>query len=187
MGAVVVLVLAVALPLAIVVFTVVATASEVRSPGRAPVGRRCSALVFAVAALLGGLWLSRGTGFEYEPVVAVWVGVPAIALAALLAVLLNPLLAGRSRCVAAVCGACIAALSAAGTSFLVLAPFAPDDAMVSLAGIGMLIVLSPTGLPVLLLGAAAGALLSHLSNRSPAGGINSRTSCWRQRTGEPAR
>jgi len=167
MSGLIVLLLAVAIPLGIVVFTVVATESERKARDKhAPVSRFVSAIVFGIAALLGVLLVFRGTGAEYAPAIAFIPGLPAVVIAALLAVAGHRLVVGHSKVLAALSGASIAFLTAFGTSSAFAVFFAPDhNAALFVASFGAAIVLLPQGIPVLLIGASAGVLLSHISNR----------------------
>jgi hypothetical protein len=161
----IVLLLAVAIPLGIVVFTVMATEAERKVYERAPISRFSAALLFGLAAVLGIVWVFRGTGPEYASAMAVLLSIPAAAIAALLALASHRFLVGRSTLIAALLGAGIALLTAAGTSSLVAVILAPDEITSFVSAFGIVIVLSPSGVPVLLIGGLAGFLLSHLSNR----------------------
>jgi hypothetical protein len=166
MSGLIVLLLAVAIPLGIVVLAVIATESERKAHQSAPANRFMSAIVFGIAALIGVLLVFRGTGTEYAPAIAFVLGIPAIVIAALLAVAGHRLVVGRSKVIAALSGASIALLTAVGTSSAFAAFFAPDqNAALFAASFGAAIVLLPQGVPILLIGASAGVLLSHLSNR----------------------
>lgn len=166
MSGLIVLLLAIAIPLGIVVFTVVATEAEHKVNEHAPVSRLVSAVVFGIAALLGALLVFRGSRAEYAPAIAFILGVPAAVLAALLAVAGHRLVVGRSKILAALSGASIAFLTAVGTSAAFAVIFAPDhNAALFVAFFGVAIVLLPQGMPVLLIGASVGVLLSHISNR----------------------
>lgn len=165
-GLIIVLLLAIAIPLGIVVFTVVATESEHKVNEHAPVSRFVAAIVFGIAALLGVLLVFRGTGAEYAPAIAFIPGLPAVVIAALLAVAGHRLIVSRSKFLAALSGACIAFLTAVGTSSAFAVFFAPDHgAALFIASFGAAIVLLPQGISVLVIGASAGVLLSHISNR----------------------
>ncbi|MDO9201535.1 MAG: hypothetical protein Q7U58_09365, partial [Hydrogenophaga sp.] len=130
-----------------------------------PVRRLYCALMFGVAAVLGVLWVLRGTGSEYALAMGFFVGLPAGGIAALLAAVGQRFLVGRSKVVATLFGVVITILTALGTSSLVAIFFAPNSASSFVAAFGAIIVLSPKGIPVLLFGGLAGLLLSHLSNR----------------------
>ena len=166
MSGLIVLLLAVAIPLGIVVFAVLATQSEHKVYEHAPVSRLVSAMVFGMAALLGVLLVFRGTGAKYAPVIAFIPGLPAVVIAALLAVAGHRLVVVRSKVLAALSGAGIAFLTVIGTSSAFAFFFAPNhSAALFVASSGAVIVLLPQGIPVLLIGALAGLLLSHISNR----------------------
>ncbi len=161
----VVLLLAVALPFGIVFFTVRATEAERKVYEHSPVRRISCALVFGLAAVLGSLWVFRGTGPEYAPAMGLFLGLPASGIAALLAAVGQRLLVGRSKVVAMLSGIAITILTALATSSLVAILFAPSSASSFVAVFGAIIVLSPSGIAVLLFGGLSGLLLSHLSNR----------------------
>lgn len=157
--------LAVAIPLGIVVLVVKATEAERKIYDHSPVSRLSCALVFSLAAVLGALWVFRGTGPEYASAMGLFLGVPAAAIAALLATAGQPFLVGRSKVVAALSGVIITILTALGTSSLIAVFFAPGPINSYFAAFGIVIVLSPSGIVVLLIGGLAGLLLSLLSNR----------------------
>lgn len=166
MSALIVLLLAIAIPLGIVLFTVVATESERKAHEHVPVSRFVSAIAFGIAALLGVILVFRGTGAEYVLAIAFMPSLPAVVIAALLAVAGHRLVVGHSKILAALSGAAIAFLTAVGTSSAFAIFFAPDNnAALFVASFGAAIVLLPQGIPVLLIGASAGVLLSHISNR----------------------
>lgn len=168
MSGLIVLLLAVAIPLGIVVFAVLATQSEHKVYEHAPVSRLVSAMVFGMAALLGVLLLFRGTGAKYAPVIAFIPGLPAVVIAALLAVAGHRLVVVRSKVIAALSGAGIAFLTIIGTSLVFAFFFAPNhSAALFVASSGAVIALLPQGVPILLIGALAGLVLSHTSNRKP--------------------
>ena len=73
----IVLLLAVALPLGIVFLTVRATEGERKVYDHSPVRRLSCALVFGLAAVLGVLWVLRGTGPEYATAMGLFLGLPA--------------------------------------------------------------------------------------------------------------
>ncbi|MDP2882797.1 MAG: hypothetical protein Q8N89_14615 [Azonexus sp.] len=161
----VILLLAVALPLGIAFLTVRATEAERKVYDHSPVRRLSCALVFGLAAVLGVLWVFRGTGPEYAPAMGLFLGIPASSIAALLAAVGQRFLVGRSKVVATLSGIAITIFTALATSLLVAIFFAPGSASSFVAAFGAIIVLSPSGFPVLLFGGLAGLLLSHLSNR----------------------
>lgn len=166
MSGLIVLLLAVAIPLGIVIFTVVATESEHQLHEHAPVSRLVSAMVFGIAALLGVLFVFRGTGTEYAPAIAFIPGLPAVAIAALLAAAGHRFVVVRSKFFAALSGAGIAFLTAVGTSSAFAFFLAPEySSALFVASLGAVIVLLPQGIPVLVIGALAGVLLSRISNR----------------------
>lgn len=165
MSALIVLLLAVAIPLGIIVFTVLATESERKTHQHVPVSRFVSAIAFGIAALLGVLLVFRGMGAEYALAIAFMPGLPAAVIAALLAVAGHRLVVGRSKVLAALSGSAIVFLTAVGTSSAFAIFFAPDhNAALFVASFGAAIMLLPQGIPVFLIGASAGVLLSHISN-----------------------
>lgn len=111
----VVFLLAVAIPLGIVVLVVKAPEAERNIYDHSPVSRLSCALVFSLAAVLGALWVFRGTGPEYASAMGLFLGVPAAAIAALLATAGQPFLVGRSKVVATLSGVIITILTALGT------------------------------------------------------------------------
>lgn len=160
----VVLLLAVAIPLGIVVFVVMATEAERKTYEHASVSKFSTALLFSLAAVLGVVWVFRGMGLEYAPAMAFLLGIPAAVIAALLALASHRFLIGRSKFIAALSGVGIALLTAAGTSSLIAVIFAPDEMYLFMLTFGLVIMLSPTGVPVLFISGLAGFLLSYLSN-----------------------
>lgn len=163
---VVVLLLAVAIPIAIVMFAVKATEAEREIYGHTPVSRLTSALVFGLAALLGVLWMIRGNGPEYFNAMSLLLGIPASGIAATLAAAGQPLLAGHSKAIATFSGIAIAVLTLLITSSLIAVFFTPSSASSFVAAFGVVVVLSSSSnFPNLLIGGLAGLLLSHFSNR----------------------
>lgn len=160
-----VLLLAVALPLGIAFLTVRATEAERKVYDHSPVRRLSCALVFGLAAVLGILWVLRGTGPELATAMGLFLGLPASGIAALLAAAGQRFLVGRSKVVATLYGVAITILTALATSLLVATLIAPGSASSFVAAFGALIVLSPSGIPVLVFGGLVGLLLSYLSNR----------------------
>ena len=165
MTGIVVLLLAVAIPLGIVVFAVMTTVAERKVFEHAPVSKFSAGVLFGLAAVLGVIWVFRGTGPEYASAIAALLSIPAAAIAALLALASHRFLVGRSKFIATLSGVGIALLTAAGTSSLVAVILAPNEITSFVSTFGIVIVLSPSGVPVLLIGGLAGFLLSHFSNR----------------------
>lgn len=166
MSGLIVLLLAAAIPLGIIVFTVVATESERKANEHAPVGRSVSAIVFCIAALLGIFLVLRGTGAESALAISLILGLPAVVIAALLVIVGHRLVVGPSKIIAALSGAGIAFLTAVGTSSAFAVFFAPDhNAALFIASFGAVIMLLPQGILLLFIGASAGVFLSHISNR----------------------
>jgi hypothetical protein len=154
-----------AIPLAIVVFTVIATESEKRVYRSAPVSRSLSALVFGIAALAGVAIVLRGTGPEYISAMALALSIPGIVIAAALAVASHRLLVNRSKWIAAVSGIGVAFLTVLISSAFFAAVIAPDlDTAMLVVSFGAVLVLLPHSVAVLPVGALAGVLLSYLSN-----------------------
>lgn len=166
MSGFVVLLLAVAIPLGIITFAIKATEAERANDEQAPVSKLCSALCFGAAALFGVVWVLRGTGAEYASAMGLITGIPAAVIAALLAAAGHHFLVARSKWVAAFAGLGITLFTAFGVSSLFAVLFAPDHSTrLFLAASGAVIVLTPSGIPVLFMGVLVGLLLSDLSNR----------------------
>ena len=166
MAAIIVILLVIALPLGIALFAVIATESERRTYEHRPASKFISALIFAFSALLGIAFVFHGTKTEYTPAIASIVGIPATIIAMLLAIASHRMLVGRSKFLAALFGAGVAFLTVTCTSLLFGVIFAPDlKAVLFMTAFGAVLVFFPTGIPVLLLGAISGIILSFLSNR----------------------
>ena len=97
MTGIVVLLLAVAIPLGIVVFAVMTTVAERKVFEHAPVSKFSAGVLFGLAAVLGVIWVFRGTGPEYASAIAALLSIPAAAIAALLALASHRFLVGRSK------------------------------------------------------------------------------------------
>ena len=108
----------------------------------------------------------RGTSVEYAPVMVLITGIPAAVIAALLAIAGHRFLVARSKWVAAFAGMGIVLFTALSVSSLFAVLVAPDhNVRFFLAAFGAVIVLTPSGMPVLFIGIFVGLLLSYLSNR----------------------
>lgn len=170
-GLLLVLLIVVAIPVAIVVFTVVATKSEraANLPDRLQpsLGKRSVSLMFGLAALLGVALVLRDTGKDFATFVFLLSGIPAAAIAALLATLSYRQLVGPSKIVGAFAGFGVAVATALTSSVIVAFAVAPGfKEGAFMAAIGATIVLAPFGTPVLLIGVFTGVALNLLANRN---------------------
>lgn len=163
MAGLVVLMLAVAIPLGIVVFTVIATESERKTYRHPAVSRSFTSLVFGSAALAGTAIVLVPRAYDSGPMLML--GIPAALIAALLAAAAHRFLIARSKLIAAMSGTVIALLTVLGTSALIAIFFSREIGVaMTIVTFGAVLVLTPKGIPVLFVGALAGVLLSYLSN-----------------------
>ena len=153
--------LAAAIPLAIVVFTAIATRPA--DCGPAWQNRRWfAACVFGVSALLWSAWIFAGTGGTF-----LIIGLPAALLAAALGAAGQRFLSSPSRLRAAIAGMTIAILAAFGTTVLLTVAIVPDTGA-ALAVIGIAsVLLAPYYLPTLSIGLGCGLLVHFFARRQP--------------------
>lgn len=153
--------LAAAIPLAIVVFTAIATRPADCGPTWQN-RRWFAACVFGVSALLWSAWIFAGTGGTF-----LIIGLPAALLAAALGAAGQRFLSSPSRLRAAIAGMTIAILAAFGTTVLLTVAIVPDTGA-ALAVIGIAsVLLAPYYLPTLSIGLGCGLLVHFFARRQP--------------------
>lgn len=163
---IIVVLLAIAMPVGILVFAVLAIESERNTKVHFRVRRSVSMLVFGVAALAGVAWVFRTSGPEYPVDALLLFGIPVAIISALLAALAHPWLSGRSFTLGALTGAAIAFVTVLAVTTLFALTLAPKAIGAFVFTFGAALLLSPDGAPTLLLGILAGILLVWLSNRT---------------------
>ncbi|GAB3537939.1 hypothetical protein GCM10027343_02390 [Noviherbaspirillum agri] len=161
----------VAIPIAVVMITVIATKSErvANLPDKLQpsLGKGSVSLMFGLAALLGVALILRDTGKDFATFVFLLSGIPAAAIAALLAALSYRLLVGRSKVAGAFAGLGVAVATVLTSLVIVAFAVAPGSKEGALmAAFGATIVLAPSGSSVLLIGVIAGVAVNLLANRN---------------------